>query len=256
MTNQFKQSDFPQNSRWAGKNRKKSLLGSFFARIAYIFSALLESIKKSKAKRWGWTIGLCLAAVVTLSVGAYMTWLLTPPALPNSLEDAVALAGSARYQRLDPNTRARYMERMQQMFANSSREDRQAMWQKMRDDEQARQAMRQLQEDMMQQRMQEFFTATPEERNAMLDKILDSPMGRGGGPPGGPPPGANNAPPGPGKGPGNRPPGNPAQRMKNRMEKGNPQRQAYMSEFRKAMMERRKERGLPSAPAPGRRPGN
>lgn len=118
------------------------------------------------------------------------------------------------------------------------------------------------------QRIDDYFKAPPTERRAVLDQQIDQeemfrkamqasggPMGGfGGGPPGGGPPGggpgAQGGPP-PGGGPGG--PGGPpgGDEARNRWMKGiidstSPEQRARFTEHRRAMEERRRERGLPT----------
>lgn len=202
------------------------------------------------ARRKVLTVGLAVAAAVCLAVGGYAAWLLSPPPLPRTLPEAVALAKSARYQRLDAPTRAQYLQRMQNLFQSSDPENRRAIWEQVRDDPEARQALGQMTEEMMGLRLQAFAKADAAGRRQILDEAIDQwearrtqmanrpatrPAGERGPGPGGP----NGAG------------GDRMARMRERMQKGNPQQQALMREFMRAMQERRRERGLPAIQGPG-----
>lgn len=202
------------------------------------------------AQRKVLSISLAIAAVVSLAAGGYAAWLLSPPPLPRTLPEAVALAKSKRYQRLDAPTRAPYLQRMQTLLQSGDREERRVIWQQLRDDPEARQALRRMTQEMMGLRLQAFAKADAAGRKQILDEAIDQwearrtqaasraatrPVGERG-------PG----PAGPGGAGGDR-----MARMRQRMQKGNPQLQALMHEFMRAMQERRRQRGLPAGPGPG-----
>jgi hypothetical protein len=100
-------------------------------------------------------------------------------------------------------------------------------------------------EDMMGLRLQEFARADAAQRQHILDQAIDEFESR-------PNRGERRRPttaPGP-RWPGP-PGGDRASRFRQRMQSGNPQRQAQMAEFFPAVQERRRQRGL--SPAPTRR---
>lgn len=113
-----------------------------------------------------------------------------------------------------------------------------------------------------QKQMKDYFAAPPATRQAQLDKVIDreqmmmkafasaaggpgGPPGGGGGGGGGPPGGGGGGggPPGGGGGPGG-PGGNPEAFRKQMLDNTNPTQRAQFTEFRRAMDERRQQRGM------------
>lgn len=112
------------------------------------------------------------------------------------------------------------------------------------------------------QRIDDYFQAPPTERRAVLDRQIDQEEmfrkamqagggamgGFGGGPPsGGPPPGAPPGGPGGPPGGGGPPSGDDARNrwMKGIIDSTSPEQRARFTEHRRAIEERRRERGLP-----------
>ncbi len=216
---------------------------------------------------------LSLVGVGTLSGGVYYTWLITPPGLPKTAQEAMKTIGSARYERMPDYRKQEYLEQAQKLFHEMPEDQRRALWQGGRDNQAVHQAMREMHENAMDKRMTEFAKATPEQRTKMLDEIIDQMEkggpgrgfwgGRPGGPGGGPGPGNQ---PGPGAAGGNNPrpdrhggpghrhdPGQMRNRVKHMAQEGNPQRAALRTEFFRAIQERRQQRGLPPMTGPGPR---
>jgi hypothetical protein len=215
-------------------------------------------------------VALILVGVGTLSGGVYYTWLITPPGPPKTAQEAMKTIGSARYERMPEYRKQEYLEQAQKLFHEMPEDQRRALWQNGEQNPAVHQAMREMHENAMNKRMEDFAKATPEQRTKMLDEIIDQMEkgGRGRGPWGGRPggPGAGpGSPPGPqaaGANPQGHRPGGPGHRhdpgrMKNRIkrmaEQGNPQRAALRTEFFRAIQERRKQRGLPPMTGPGPR---
>lgn len=202
----------------------------------------------------------CLAVtfgVTTLAAGTYLWWRATPPPIPTTLDEAVETLASPRYQRLTEDEKQPYLEQTHRLSEPLSMEQRREIWQKAGEDPEKQKAMREAGGDMMMLRAKEFATADEAKRIQILDQtIAMMEMGQrmrlgGGG----------------GAGRGDRPDrGNRddsqlsdeerakrreqrmAERrrgMQQRIERGNPQRQAYVSEFFKALQKRRDELGLP-----------
>lgn len=186
-----------------------------------------------RRSRW-LTIGLPSAAMVVLIGGSALAWLLTPPPMPADAEDALKLLTSARFARLDDAGKQRYQDRIGELFRDMDADQRRAFRERMRGNEDLREALGRMMRDRMRQQAREFATAAPAERLAILDRILDQQEQwrgrddeRGPRPEGGPPPGFG---------------GDRRQRMADRFEQGNPQDQALMGEFFRAMRARRDQR--------------
>lgn len=188
---------------------------------------------------------LTLVASGVLAGGIYLVWLRLPPKMPANVQEAMALMNSPQYRRLSEQERQPYLERMRQLGESLTAEERKALWEKGRNDPEFRKNAREAQSNVMLQRAREFAQADSVTRRNILDKIIAmqemAPRGGGGNP--GPRPG-NDA--------------NRQERQKwfqDRIEHGNPQAQAYMSEFFKALIERRKDLGLSPLPAGPRHAG-
>lgn len=216
---------------------------------------------------------LVAAAVVgsfaVLAGGMYVTWLITPPSLPKTADEAASVIGSPRFNRMDDSRKDAYMEASRKLMEQLPPEKRHELFMKNRDNENTHQAMRQMMEREMAKRVDAFTkAATPEEKIKILDEDIDrmeamraafEKMRPPGDNAGGPPQGNANAQGGerrggggPGRGGFN--PGRMKAHIENRIETGNPQRGALMGEYFQAIRERRKERGLPEMGPPGRGP--
>jgi len=89
-----------------------------------------------------------MLAVGALSAGAWAWWVNRPVSLPTSAEEAIAVMGSDRYDRLSDDRKAAYAAEAARIFQAMSEEERRAL----RDEEGARDAMREL----FRQRMDEM----------------------------------------------------------------------------------------------------
>lgn len=227
-------------------------------------------------KKWISISVLVVLAITAVSAGGYYTWLHTSPPMPATTEDAMALVKSARFQRLSEAEREPYVERMRELAENMTPEQREKGWEMMRADPELRKEVQKVQSQAMGIRFREFAKADPQRRLAMLDEDIQkmeamraggAMMGRRGPGGSGNPDGGAARPPRPeGE---NRPPqsngapsGQPGatnrreerkKMFQNRIQTGDPQDQAYMGEYFKALMERRRELGLPDHPP--HRPG-
>jgi hypothetical protein len=120
---------------------------------------------------------LALTAAVVLGGGAFTAWYLTPPALPTTIEEAVAVASSPRYKRLSDKQKQPYLDVVREQFGSLDREERRAMIGR---DEDTRDMARDAMRSMMRQYMKSYGAATYEQRQAMLQSMS---WGRPGGEP-------------------------------------------------------------------------
>jgi len=175
---------------------------------------------------------------------------------------------------MDDDRKAAYMEASRKLMDELPPEKRHELFMQNRDNENARNAMREAMEREMGKRVEAFAKATTmDDKMKLLDEDIDRmeamraafekmrPPGAAGA--GGPPTGqgAPNAQAGqggerrgPGAGRGGFNPGRMKAHVQNRIESGNPQRGALMGEYFQAIRERRKQRGLPEMGPPGRGP--
>jgi len=118
------------------------------------------------------TAVLCVLAGLILIAGIYFTWLITPPAMASTPEDALATLNSPRFEWLPRERQSDYIQHAGRLLSDLSDEDRRAMFRKMRTDESMRQAMRTVRRDSMIQRYRELANASQAERNAELDRMI------------------------------------------------------------------------------------
>jgi hypothetical protein len=194
-----------------------------------------------RAKRWLRVSVLGAVAAAVLGVGVYLTWLWTAPPIPKTMDEAIALLASPRYARLNEQRRRPYIDQMRKLGQDLSAEERRALRDRMKDDETLRRSGRELGAEWMLERAREFAKADDFQRRQMLDRIIgmqEMAAGRGrraGGPPRDPTARAEHD-----------------AWMHDKIEQGDPQRQAYVGELWKALRQRRAEMGLPPDSTPRR----
>ncbi len=217
---------------------------------------------KLEKKHWRLVV-LVLLAIASLAGGAWMVYQRTPPPMPNSVDEAMQIYKSDRFKRLPESRQSAYYARGRELFEELDQTERRRLREQYRDDPDARRVVRQAMMNFMFDRAKEFAAAEPDQRAVILDGVIamqESGFGRrpGGGGRGGP--GGRRGRESSGEESDadreqrrERRRADARQRIQNMIETGNPQRQAYISEFFKALRERRNERGLESMP--GRRRG-
>jgi hypothetical protein len=196
-------------------------------------------------------IVLLVAAVAALGFGGYYAWLMIPPSMPQTAEEALATLASPRFDQMSESRKKDYLQTAGELMSKLDETQRKEMYEKMRTDEDARDAMREIRMDQMNQRMRQFAMATPAERNKILDEIIDqqekmrremeaAAASR-------PAPSTSGSAQGSQRrGPSEGWEGRMRERVKSRAEHGNPQRGGLAHEFRSALMARREQRGLPA----------
>lgn len=210
---------------------------------------------------------LALSASGVLAGGWYYTWLMKPPPMPKDIDEAMAVLKSPRYQRLPDSRREPYLEKTREIFEAMSADQRAQVRKTIDNDPESRKAVQQAMEDRMYQMARNYVNAEPDKRKQMVNQFvammeLGQRFGRGFGSatrPAATPPDTKDEP-------------TPEQqaeekarreqrrnefmkRMQEQVEKGNPQKQQYVTEFFKAIRDRRAELGLDPNPPPPRRPG-
>lgn len=164
---------------------------------------------------------LTAVSVVVLTAGGALAWYFTPPALPTTLEEAIAVANSPRYKRLSKDQKEPYLDVIRERFGSLDREERRKM---LGDDEAARNMARDAMRGMWMGRMKAFGAATFEERREMLAQMPQRPE-------------RPQRPPGEG-----RDPGQMRNRVSDRMANGNAQNMANMGEFIRQRQKQREQR--------------
>jgi len=195
---------------------------------------------------------LVVLAVSAVAAGAYYTWLITPPGMPETPEAALSVIASARYERLPDYRKREYLDRTAEMMKSMPDEHRRDLFRRMRTDETVRQALREVREDQAVKRIREWANAGPDERRKLIDQMIreqeqmraerEQERAQRGDEPGG-----ERGSEREGRRESSR------DRMHRRIEEGNPQTMAWRMEMRDAINQRRQELGLPEATGLGGR---
>lgn len=172
---------------------------------------------------------LTLVAAGAVGAGAYVTWLRTPPAMPDTVQEAMAVFASPRYTRLPEERRTAYIEHVRRLVERLPEGERRSMWRRLHDEPTTRDAADRAMQDMMVAQARAFATADETARVAMLDAFLARRELRATTGEDGPSPQRRDE---------------ARRRMQHYVQYGDPQNQAYMQEFWKALRERRHELGL------------
>ena len=176
-------------------------------------------------------------AVAALALGGYQAWRMTPPPMPETVDDVEVLFASERYQRLSKAERRPYLEHINEMWGKLEKEDRKRLGSFFHENPETRQ-------EAMEQGLRTMYRTMvlnqdEAARNAMLDMIIaqmDSAEGRRRQQED---QARRNTPEGQKQEEEGR------RRMLQWLDQGDPQAMGYGSEFFKLLQERRKERGLP-----------
>ncbi|MEM1211808.1 MAG: hypothetical protein AAGI68_05850 [Planctomycetota bacterium] len=132
--------------------------------------------------------GTLIALAITSLAGAgYYFWYVSPPAMPDTIEEARVVMTSARYDRLPDERKRAYQERFVQLVRELPEEQRQAVREQMREDPAFRDAAGEARRAEMIARIREWWEAPADQRDAIMDRHLaeqEQRGGRRGGPPG------------------------------------------------------------------------
>lgn len=186
---------------------------------------------------------LAVLAACVLAGGSYYVWLTTPPPLPRTAVEAGKLLTSPRYQRLPEHRRLEYMPRIVELYDHASPEEQKQL-RALRHDTANREAVKQAVRDRIVMEMAKYAKADDFERRRMVDQVIamqemmvaherskgsreDTPERQ-----------ARRA----------RRQSEMIREIQGQIEHGNPQHQAYVGEFFKALMARRRQMGLDSLP--------
>lgn len=113
---------------------------------------------------------LAVVSVAVLGGGVYFAWLMTPPAMPTTAEEAMAVAKSMRFQRLSPDAKQPYYDVFREQFGMN--QELRRVW---REDDELRDAARDMRRQMMEEFSKTYMLANHEERQAMMEGM---PWGR------------------------------------------------------------------------------
>lgn len=187
---------------------------------------------------------LVLLALVVLASGGYYAWLITPPPMPKTVEEAGAMLVSPRYLRLPEARRFDYMHRAAELFDKASPEQKKKMMQNARKDKNNREAVRKAFEDRINMEMRNYVLADDFDRRVIIDRaigmqeMMNAARSKK--------PAGEDTPER--KARHERRKAEFIQQIQEHLEKGNPQHQAYFGEFVKAMITRREQMGLDPMP--------
>ena len=186
--------------------------------------------------------GLVLISFTAAAMGSYYAWLLTPPPMPQSPQQALQVIGSPRYARMPEYRQRSYLERTQQLLESVSDDERRQLFQAARSDESTRRSLRQVRRQQFVQRAITFAKADPPQRTQMLDEMIDRMESRRGRQ-------STRRRPGQSASDGNSANranlrGRFSQHIQERFEHGNPQINSLIGEYFRALHQRRQERGM------------
>ena len=121
---------------------------------------------------------LVTLAIAVLAGGAFLSWHLTPPAMPETPEEAALVMKSARFARLSKDQKQPYYDRIREQWGMDR--DLRRAW---RSDEALHDAARDMFRQMMGERLDKFMLADAQEREAMAEQGMGwgRPRGEGGG---------------------------------------------------------------------------
>lgn len=125
-------------------------------------------------------VGLLVATgVAVLTGGVYATWLMTPPGMPTTAEEAAEMLTSARFQRLPIERKEAYIARMRELISEMDDEQRRAFFEANRDNDELREVTREVFQEVVMNRAREYAAADPNVRLAMLDETIDEMLAAG-----------------------------------------------------------------------------
>jgi len=136
----------------------------------------VKAERRQRVRRRG---GLFVAGLVLLAVAGAALWYFTPPAMPESIEEARAMVNSPRFDRLSQKAKQPYYDVIREQYGSLDRDERRQLREA---DEKLSEAMRDARTIQMRAMLVQLAEMTPEERDAMMATFG---RGRPGGPPSG-----------------------------------------------------------------------
>ena len=127
----------------------------------------------AKKKKKTMIAALGVLAPVVLVSGIYYTYLMTPPPMPKTFEKAVNTMDSARYKRLPDYRKAEYAAQARRIFAELAPERQEEVGKEMADDETLRAIGREMRRGEELERYKRFSRASRAERIRMLDEDIN-----------------------------------------------------------------------------------
>ncbi len=109
--------------------------------------------------------GLLAAGLVVVAVAGGAAWYFTPPAIPDSIDEARALVNSPRFERLSKDAKQPYYDVIREQYGSLDRDERRQLREA---DEKLNEAMRDARTVQMREMLVQMAEMTPEERDAMM----------------------------------------------------------------------------------------
>lgn len=121
------------------------------------------------AKKKTTVIALGVLAPVVLASGLYYAYLITPPPMPETFDQAIDTMDSARFKRLPDYRKAEYATQARRLFAELPRERQEEIGRQMGDDETLRRMRREMGRGADVERYKAFSRASRQEKIRTLD---------------------------------------------------------------------------------------
>lgn len=122
-------------------------------------------LKAQRRKRLLRRGGLIAGGVILLAVAGGASWYFTPPAMPETIDEARAMVNSPRFERLSKEAKQPYYDVIREQYGSLDRETRRKL---RAEDEKLTEAMRDARTVMFRSMLVQMAEMTPEERNAMM----------------------------------------------------------------------------------------
>ncbi|MEO0588738.1 MAG: hypothetical protein AAF078_13995 [Planctomycetota bacterium] len=130
-----------------------------------------KTVRNESTRKRLFAGGLGVLGASVLAGGVYVWWLNTPPGLPSTLDEAVAVYASARYENLPQSRKPDYARRTQALLSDATDEQRQAFFKAVSSNEDVRDAAWDTRRAAMLERAKEYALASKAEQEAMLDQM-------------------------------------------------------------------------------------
>lgn len=129
---------------------------------------------------------LITLAAASLAGAGYYFWYVSPPEMPDTIEEARVVLTSDRYTRLPEERKRAYQERFVQLVRELPEEQRRAVREQMQADPVFRNAAGEARRAEMIARIREWWEAPEDQRDAIMDRQIAEQEQRGGRRGGGP----------------------------------------------------------------------